>query len=110
MISTTSSKMSPANKGQKRSISSITAPERLKTALKEKEKEIEQLMKDRQMERAEIAKAALQTDEAKSQLVNIKREFVAYKGQTQEELKTLKVNFSPFYLRNPANVALDKHF
>ena len=52
-----SSKMSPAAKGSKRSISSITAPERLKSALKEKEQEIEKMMKERQLERAEIGKA-----------------------------------------------------
>ena len=44
-------------------------------------------MKERQLERAEIAKAALQTDEAESQLVLIKREYLSYKGQSQEELK-----------------------
>merc|ERR1712223_1561924 len=87
MVSNTSSKMSPAAKGSKRSISSITAPERLKSALKEKEQEIEKMMKERQLERAEIAKAALQTDEAESQLVLIKREYLSYKGQSQEELK-----------------------
>ena len=87
MVSTASS---PATQGKKRSISSITAPERLKSALKEKEQKIEQLMKERQLERAEIAKAALQTDEAESQLIQIKREFVAYKGQSQEELKTMQ--------------------
>ena len=77
--------------------SSITAPERLKSALKEKEQKIEQLMKERQLERAEIAKAALQTDEAESQLIQIKREFVAYKGQSQEELKTMQVMNSNFF-------------
>merc|ERR1712018_391765 len=90
MVSNTSSKMSPATKGSKRSISSITAPERLKSALKEKEQKIEQLMKERQLERAEIAKAALQTDEAESQLVTIKREFMSHKGQIQEQLKNLQ--------------------
>ena len=36
------------------------------------------------------AKAALQTDEAESQLVTIKREFLAHKGQSQEQLKNLQ--------------------
>ncbi len=54
-------------------------------------------MKERQLERAEIAKAALQTDEAESQLIQIKREFVAYKGQSQEELKTMQVMNSIFF-------------
>ena len=66
------------------------APERLKSALKEKEQKIEQLMKERQLERAEIAKASIQTEEAESQLVNIKREFISHKGQSQEQLKNLQ--------------------
>ena len=68
----------------------FTAPERLKSALKEKEQKIEQLMKERQLERAEIAKAALQTDEAESKLVIVNREFMSYKGQSQEQLKNLQ--------------------
>ena len=44
MVSTTSSKMTPAAASKKRSISSIQAPERLKSALKEKEQQIEQLV------------------------------------------------------------------
>ena len=78
MVSNTST--TPASVRAKRSISSITAPERLKSALKEKEQKIEQLQKERELERAEIAKAALQTDEAESQLVHIKREYLSYKG------------------------------
>ena len=79
MVSNTST--TPASVRAKRSISSITAPERLKSALKEKEQKIEQLQKERELERAEIAKAALQTDEAESQLVHIKREYLSYKGE-----------------------------
>ena len=86
MVSNTST---PASVRAKRSISSITAPERLKSALKEKEQKIEQLMKERELERKEIAKAALQTDEAESQLVHIKREYLSYKGQSAEEMKNL---------------------
>ena len=83
----------PASVRAKRSISSITAPERLKSALKEKEQKIEQLMKERELERAEIAKAALQTDEAESQLVHIKREYLSYKGASAEEMKNLTEKF-----------------
>ena len=66
------------------------APERLKSALKEKEQKIEQLMKERQLERAEIAKASIQTEVAETELVNIKREFMSQKGQSQEQLKNLQ--------------------
>ena len=54
MVSNTSSKITPALKAKQRSISSIQAPERLKSALKEKEQQIENLMKQRELERAEI--------------------------------------------------------
>merc|ERR1712045_693734 len=92
---TSSKMMTPgaAAKASKRSISSITAPERLKSALKEKEQKIEQLMKERELERAEIAKAALQTDEAESQLLHIKREYLSYKGASAEEMKNLTEKF-----------------
>jgi hypothetical protein len=62
----------------------------LKSALKEKEQKIEQLMKERQLERAEIAKASIQTEVAETELVNIKREFMSQKGQSQEQLKNLQ--------------------
>jgi CAP-Gly domain-containing linker protein 1 len=90
MLSTTSSKMTPAAKGRQRSISSIQAPERLKTTIKEKDQKIEQLMKERNLERAQIAKAALQTDEAEGHLHKMNKDFVSYKGQAQDQLKELQ--------------------
>ena len=59
----------------KKAQQSIAAPERLKMTLKEKEAKIEQLMKDREMERAQIAKAANQTDEAENKLGLLKEEY-----------------------------------
>ncbi len=56
LLSTTSSKISPTAKGKQRSISSITAPERLKSALKEKDADIEELKKQRDLDRKEVAK------------------------------------------------------
>ena len=47
-------------------------------------------MKERQLERAEIAKASIQTEVAETELVNIKREFMSQKGQSQEQLKNLQ--------------------
>ena len=47
-------------------------------------------MKQRDLERAEIAKAALQTDEVEVKLTKIKQEYVAYKGQSQDQLKELQ--------------------
>ena len=65
----------------KKAQQSIAAPERLKMTLKEKEAKIEQLMKDREMERAQIAKAANQTDEAENKLGLLKEEYHLYKAQ-----------------------------
>ena len=48
---------------------------------KEKEAKIEQLTRDREMERAQIAKAANQTDEAESKLGQLKEEYQLYKAQ-----------------------------
>ena len=49
--------------------------------LKEKEAKIEQLTRDREMERAQIAKAANQTDEAENKLGQLKEEYQLYKAQ-----------------------------
>merc|ERR1719342_1861549 len=59
----------------------------LKDQLKEKEQHIEQLLKERDLERAEVAKAASQTDEAEAKLAQIKQEFSAFKDQLEEEKK-----------------------
>ena len=44
----------------------------------------------RDLERAEIAKAALQTDEVETQLTKMKKEYMAYKGQSQDQMKELQ--------------------
>lgn len=67
----------------------------LKDQLKEKDQHIEQLLKEREMERAEVAKAASQTDEAETKLLLLKQEFDAYKqqnkgGSDEEEVSQLK--------------------
>ena len=49
--------------------------------LKEKEAKIDQLMRDREMERAQIAKAANQTDEAENKLGQLKEEYQLYKAR-----------------------------
>ena len=56
----------------------------MKEQLKEKEQHIEQLLKERDMERAEVAKAASQTDEAEATLAQVRQEFEAYKQQLGE--------------------------
>jgi len=67
----------------------------LKDQLKEKDQHIEQLLKERDMERAEVAKAASQTDEAETKLLHLRQEFDAYKQQSKtdgdnEEMTKLK--------------------
>merc|ERR1712013_345337 len=67
----------------------------LKDQLKEKDQHIEQLLKEREMERSEVAKAASQTDEAETKLALLKQEFDAYKqqnkdGTNEEEVSKLK--------------------
>merc|ERR1719342_1871191 len=61
----------------------------LKDQLREKEQYIEQLLKERDLERSEVAKAASQTDEAEARLVIVKQEFEAYKRE-QEDSSALK--------------------
>merc|ERR1711976_484110 len=61
----------------------------LKDQLKEKEQHIEQLLKERDLERAEVAKAASQTDEAEAVLAHVRQELEAYK-QEQGETPSMK--------------------
>lgn len=53
----------------------------LQKALKEKEEHIEQLLRERDLERSEVARAAAQVDEAQDQLAQLKVE----KERQQEE-------------------------
>merc|ERR1712173_410721 len=50
----------------------------------------EQLLKERDLERAEVAKAASQTDEAEAKLVQLKQEFDAFKQQQGGESSKVK--------------------
>jgi len=70
-------------------ISSITAPERLRSAVKEKEQKIEQLMKERHLERQEIAKAASQTEKAEDALDALRKEYLAYKAKSTKQITQL---------------------
>ena len=72
-------------------ISSIVAPERLRTAVKEKEAKIEQLLKERDMERKEISKAASQTEEAENSLDVLRKNFMSYKAQSTQQVTTLVI-------------------
>ena len=56
----------------------------LKDQLRDKDQHIEQLLKERDMERAEVAKAANQTDEVETKLLLLRQEFDAYKKQGPE--------------------------
>ena len=47
--------------------------------MKEKEAKIEQLLKERDMERKEIAKAASQTEDAEKSLDILRENYIAYK-------------------------------
>lgn len=66
--------------------SSLNAPERLRASVKEKDQQIEKLIKEREMERAEVAKAAMQTDEAELQLGTLRKEFTAYKMEMEKKV------------------------
>ena len=67
-------------------ISSIVAPERLRNAVKEKEAKIEQLLKERDMERKEVAKAATQTEDAEKSLDLLRESYMSYKAQSTQQV------------------------
>ena len=62
-------------------------------------------MKERDLERAEVAKAAMQTDEAETTLMQLKKEFTTYKLNMDQQVWTfiyiskIKQNLAlfPFY-------------
>ncbi|TRY77089.1 hypothetical protein TCAL_02709 [Tigriopus californicus] len=81
VVSTVSKAQGPV---KKKSIASILAPERLKMSLKEKEDKIDNLLKERDLERAQIAKAASQTDEAEENLSRLREEYENYKFEQDE--------------------------
>ena len=45
-------------------------------------------MKERDLERAEVAKAAMQTDEAETTLMQLKKEFTTYKLNMDQQVWT----------------------
>ena len=70
-LSDASTCASAASRTPIKKISSITAPERMRAAVKEKDAKIEQLMKERNLERQEIAKAASQTEQVEENLEQV---------------------------------------
>ncbi|XP_076266229.1 cytoplasmic linker protein 190 isoform X7 [Rhynchophorus ferrugineus] len=59
----------------------------LQDVLKEKQQHIEQLLKERDLERAEITRAASQADEAEQRLVQLRQEYDKYRAECEETLK-----------------------
>ncbi|XP_064651495.1 CAP-Gly domain-containing linker protein 1-like isoform X19 [Lineus longissimus] len=59
-------------------------------ALKEKEEHIEQLLRERDMERSEVARAAAQVDEAENQLLTLRNEHEKYMEENDESMTKLK--------------------
>nr|KAG5686097.1 hypothetical protein BaRGS_021349 [Batillaria attramentaria] len=66
-------------------------------ALKEKEEHIEQLLRERDLERSEVARAASQVDDAENQLTTLRTEQDRYRGDT-EALVTRKVEDLQFQI------------
>ncbi|VEN55981.1 unnamed protein product [Callosobruchus maculatus] len=58
-----------------------------KDLLKEKQQHIEQLLKERELERSEIAKCAGQVEDAEKKFVTVKLEFDKYRAETETKLK-----------------------
>jgi len=58
----------------------------LRASVKEKDLQIEKLKQEREMERAEVAKAAMQTDEVELQLEMLKKEYTSYKMEMEKKV------------------------
>ncbi|XP_062582581.1 CAP-Gly domain-containing linker protein 1-like isoform X11 [Saccostrea cucullata] len=90
----TSLRMSRERSGSQDSVSSISSTassvSRSRKALKEKEEHIEQLLKERDLERAEVARAAAQVDEAEGQLASMRSEQDRFRDNTEEVLERLR--------------------
>nr|XP_022340685.1 CAP-Gly domain-containing linker protein 1-like isoform X8 [Crassostrea virginica] len=83
--------LSPAKTSQRPSSLNLTATtQALQKALKEKEEHIEQLLKERDLERAEVARAAAQVDEAEGQLANMRSEQDRFREDTDEAITRLR--------------------
>ncbi|XP_062582577.1 CAP-Gly domain-containing linker protein 1-like isoform X7 [Saccostrea cucullata] len=92
-ISSTASSVSRsrAKTSQRPSSLNLTATtQALQKALKEKEEHIEQLLKERDLERAEVARAAAQVDEAEGQLASMRSEQDRFRDNTEEVLERLR--------------------
>ncbi|XP_056002000.1 CAP-Gly domain-containing linker protein 2-like isoform X44 [Ostrea edulis] len=84
--------LSPAKTSQRPSSLNLTATtQALQKALKEKEEHIEQLLKERDLERAEVARAAAQVDEAEGQLANMRSEQDRFREDTEDVLVRLRM-------------------
>ncbi|XP_076336995.1 uncharacterized protein LOC143239610 isoform X2 [Tachypleus tridentatus] len=92
--SSTSSTSSAARGGKKSSrlsAENVTASNStLKEALKEKEEQIEKLLQERDLERAEVARAAGQVDETEQKLAVLQKEHQAYTEETEATLIQLR--------------------
>ncbi|XP_056001893.1 CAP-Gly domain-containing linker protein 1-like isoform X8 [Ostrea edulis] len=81
-----------AKTSQRPSSLNLTATtQALQKALKEKEEHIEQLLKERDLERAEVARAAAQVDEAEGQLANMRSEQDRFREDTEDVLVRLRM-------------------
>ncbi|XP_064651499.1 CAP-Gly domain-containing linker protein 1-like isoform X20 [Lineus longissimus] len=88
------SSLSRERSGSQDSVSSISSTasslSRSRKALKEKEEHIEQLLRERDMERSEVARAAAQVDEAENQLLTLRNEHEKYMEENDESMTKLK--------------------
>ncbi|XP_046389989.1 CAP-Gly domain-containing linker protein 1 isoform X4 [Ischnura elegans] len=66
----------------------------LQNTLRDKEQYIEQLLKERELERAEVTRAASQVDDAEQKLSNLKLEFEQYQEQMQAQLQDAQLMLS----------------
>ena len=88
-MSDASTSVSTSSRTPIKKISSITAPERMRAAVKEKDAKIEQLMKERHLERQEIAKAASQTEQVEENLEMVRKEYMTYKAKSTRQITDL---------------------
>ncbi|XP_061162198.1 CAP-Gly domain-containing linker protein 1-like isoform X4 [Saccostrea echinata] len=101
--------LSPAKTSQRPSSLNLTATtQALQKALKEKEEHIEQLLKERDLERAEVARAAAQVDEAEGQLASMRSEQDRFRENTEEVVERLRTKVEELEKeRNDLNCKLE---
>ncbi|KAK6192677.1 hypothetical protein SNE40_004109 [Patella caerulea] len=71
-------------------VSVNTSTSALQKALKEKEDHIEQLLRERDLERAEVARAAAQVDDAEIQLTSLRTGQDRYRDEMEEQILKLR--------------------